>query len=163
MVSAIDVVSTMCDISCAATFGKLRCRSCTATCGFLQRGCCLYQSCAATNEKLHCNIQTAALQESVAFLSLSCGFQAPTFRLSRLGSVRWTKMTQNGHNDHFGQNGLILNWILAFARPNGPKGSILVHFRSILVHLGPSTVLWPLLRHAGFSHAIQGKGPKGLF
>ena len=32
---------------------------------------------------------------------------------------------------------------------NGPKWSILVHFglkRSILVHLGPPTVLWPLLK-----------------
>ena len=35
---------------------------------------------AATNEKLHCNIEKAALQESGAFLLLSCGFQAPTFR-----------------------------------------------------------------------------------
>ena len=38
------------------------------------------KSCAATNEKLHCNIEKAALQESGAFLPLSCGFQAPTFR-----------------------------------------------------------------------------------
>ena len=46
-------------------------------------------------------------------------------------------MAQNGQNDHFGQNDLIPNRILAF-----------VHFglkRSILVHLGPPTVLWPLL------------------
>ena len=42
------------------------------------------KSCAATNEKLHCNIQKAALQESGAFLPLSCGFQAPTFRPPRL-------------------------------------------------------------------------------
>ena len=34
-------------------------------------------SCAAANEKLHCNIEKAALQESNAFLPLSCGFQAP--------------------------------------------------------------------------------------
>ena len=56
-------------------------------------------------------------------------------------------MVQNGPNDHFGQNGLIPNWILAFARP---KWSILVYFglkRSILVHFhsGPPTVLWPFL------------------
>ena len=55
--------------------------------------------------------------------------------------VYWTKMAQNGPNDHFGQNDLIPNWILAFARPakmdqNGP----------FLVHLGPPTVLWPFLR-----------------
>ena len=60
--------------------------------------------------------------------------------------VCWTKMVQNGPNDHFGQNDLIPNWILAFARPKWTK---MVHFgpfkRSILVHLGPPTVLWPFL------------------
>ena len=45
----------------------------------------LTKSCAATSEKLHCNIGKAALQESGAFLPLSCGFQAPTFRHPRLG------------------------------------------------------------------------------
>ena len=43
------------------------------------------KSCAAASEKLHCNIDKAALQESGAFLPLSCGFQAPTFRHPRLG------------------------------------------------------------------------------
>ena len=43
------------------------------------------KSCAATNEKLHCNIEIAALQEDGAFLPLSCGFQAPTFRHPRFG------------------------------------------------------------------------------
>ena len=43
------------------------------------------KSCAAANEKLHCNIEKAALQESGAFLPLSCGFQAPTFRHPRFG------------------------------------------------------------------------------
>ena len=43
------------------------------------------RSCAAANEKLHCNIEKAALQESGAFLPLSCGFQAPTFRHPRFG------------------------------------------------------------------------------
>ena len=38
------------------------------------------KSCAAADEKLHCNIEKAALQESGAFLPLSCGLQAPTFR-----------------------------------------------------------------------------------
>ena len=59
--------------------------------------------------------------------------------------VYWTKMVQNGPNDHFGQNGLIPNWILAFARPRWTK---MVHFglkRSILFHLGPPTVLRPFL------------------
>ena len=43
------------------------------------------KSCAAASEKLQCNIEKAALQESGAFLPLSCGFQAPTFRHPRLG------------------------------------------------------------------------------
>ena len=43
------------------------------------------KSCAAAYAKLHCNIEKAALQESGAFLPLSCGFQAPTFRHPRLG------------------------------------------------------------------------------
>ena len=70
---------------CTAIFGKLRCRNCIATFAFLQSGSRFAKSCAATNEKLHCNIKKAALQESGAFLPLSCGFQAPTFRLPRLG------------------------------------------------------------------------------
>ena len=47
-------------------------------------------------------------------------------------------LDQNGPNDHFGQNALIPNWILAFPRP---KWTMLVHF-------GPfrSTVLWPFLK-----------------
>ena len=43
------------------------------------------QSCTATSEKLHCNIDKAALQESGALLPLSCRFQAPTFRHPRFG------------------------------------------------------------------------------
>ena len=40
-----------------------------------------------TKAALHSNIEKAALQESGAFLPLSCGFQAPTFRHPRLGSA----------------------------------------------------------------------------
>ena len=47
------------------------------------------QSCAAANEKLPCNIEKAALQESGAFLPLSCGFQAPTFRNPRWGLAEY--------------------------------------------------------------------------
>ena len=43
----------------------------------------LTKSCAATTEKLHRNIEKAVFQESGAFLPLSCGFQAPTFRHPR--------------------------------------------------------------------------------
>ena len=46
--------------------------------------------------------------------------------------VYWTKLDQHGPNSNFGQNALIPNRILAFARP---KGSILVHFG--LVFFGP--------------------------
>ena len=45
----------------------------------------LTRCCAAASEKLQCNIEKAALQESGAFLPLSCGFRAPTFRHPRLG------------------------------------------------------------------------------
>ena len=72
--------------SCAAVFGMLRCRSCTAAFAFLQCRCHFdLLSCAAASAKLQCNIEKAALQESGAFLPLSCGFQAPTFRHPRLG------------------------------------------------------------------------------
>ena len=46
-------------------------------------------------------------------------------------------MAQNGPNDRLGQNDLIPNWILAFARP---KWTILVHFGPFWpeeVHFGP--------------------------
>ena len=45
----------------------------------------LTKSCAAASKKPQRNIEKAALQESGAFLPLSCGFQAPTFRHPRLG------------------------------------------------------------------------------
>ena len=51
-------------------------------------------------------------------------------------------MVQNGPNDHFGQNDLIQNQILAFARPKWTK---MVHFGPFKVHFGPPTVLWPFL------------------
>ena len=82
-------------------------------------------------------------------------------------------MVQNGPNDHFGQNDLIPNWILAFARPKWTK---MVHFglkRSIFVHLGPPTVLWPFLKRVSkespgdcfetVSDTFWTPGPEGLF
>ena len=55
------------------------------------------KSCAAASEKLQCNIEKTTLQESGAFLPLSCGFQAPTFRHPRLGPAdsRERKMRTN--------------------------------------------------------------------
>ena len=54
----------------AAIFGMLRCRNRTATFAFLQCGRCFFLHCnkRTTVQKLHCNIQKAALQESGAFL-----------------------------------------------------------------------------------------------
>ena len=46
----------------------------------------LTKSCAAASKKLQCNIEKAALQESGAFLPLSCRFPAD-FKLPRLGST----------------------------------------------------------------------------
>ena len=44
----------------------------------------LSKSCAATSDKLQRSIEKKLrLQESGAFLPLSCGFQAPTFRNPR--------------------------------------------------------------------------------
>ena len=46
-------------------------------------------------------------------------------------------MVQNGPSDHFGQNDLIPNWILAFA---GPKWTKMVYFGPFWpeeVHFGP--------------------------
>ena len=60
----------------------------------------LTKSCAAASEKLQCNIEKAALQESGAFLPLSCGFQAPTFRHPRLGPAE-----QVGKKNVRGANG----------------------------------------------------------
>ena len=44
-------------------------------------------------KKLQCNIEKAALQESGAFLPLSCKFQAPTFRLPHLGPAEFLPWT----------------------------------------------------------------------
>ena len=52
----------------------------------------LTKSCTAASERLQCNIDKAALQESGAFLPLSCGLQAPTSRHPRLGPA-----DQGGH------------------------------------------------------------------
>ena len=46
-------------------------------------------------------------------------------------------MVQNGLNDHFGQNNLIPNPILAFARPKWTKMVRFGPFRLEEVHFGP--------------------------
>ena len=65
-VLAVSVVTaTPLISSCAAIFGKLRCRSCTAAFAFLQCGSHLYQKLrAATSEKLHCNIESCVAGKS---------------------------------------------------------------------------------------------------
>ena len=70
-----------------------------------------------------------------------------------VGKEYWTKMVQNGADDHFGQNDLVPNWILAFARPQWTK---MVHFGPFWpeeVHFGP-------FRSANRTLAIPGKDPK---
>ena len=51
-----------------------------------------------------------------------------------VGKCTGPKWSQNGPNDHFGQNDLILNRILAFAKSKWTK---MVHFWSQEVHFGP--------------------------
>ena len=63
-----------------------------------------------------------------------------------------TKMVQNGPNDHFGQNDLIPNWILAFARPKWTKMDQNVPFWPEEVYFGP-------FRSANRSLAIPDQGP----
>ena len=61
-------------------------------------------------------------------------------------------MVQNGPNDHFGQNALIPNWILAFARPKWTK---MVHFGPFWpeeVHFGPFRSANRTLAIADFRH-----------
>ena len=53
-------------------------------------------------------------------------------------------LDQNGPNDHFGQNDLIPNRILAFTRPKWTK----------IVHFGP---LWPQEVHFGPSRLVISK------
>ena len=53
-------------------------------------------------------------------------------------------MVQNGPNDHFGQNDLVPNRILALGDQMDQNGPLGVHFglkRPILAHSGPPTVL----------------------
>ena len=64
--------------SCAAEVALQHALFCNATVIFTP-------CCAATSKNLHGNIEKAVLQESGAFLTLSCGFQDPTFRLPPLG------------------------------------------------------------------------------
>ena len=64
--------------SCAAAVALQHSLFCSADAVFTR-------SCAATSEKLRCNIENPALQESGPFLPLSFGFQAPTFRRPHLG------------------------------------------------------------------------------
>ena len=68
-----------------AALQKLHCQHCL----FCSTEVIWTKSCAAANEKLHCNIEKAALQESGAFLPLSWGFQAPTFRHPRFGPAEF--------------------------------------------------------------------------
>ena len=47
-------------------------------------------------KNLQCSIEKAVLQESGAFLPLSCGFQAPTFRHPPLGPAERSGLHRSG-------------------------------------------------------------------
>ena len=68
--------------SCAAVFGTLRCRSCTATFAFLQCGCHF-------DQKLRCSKRKTAARHCKNCIArkwrFPAAFQAPTFRHPRLG------------------------------------------------------------------------------
>ena len=79
-----DMPATSENKTCAALFGKLRCRSCTASCVigcFCRAEVVCTKSCAAANEKLHCDIEKVHCRNG----TLSCPFTAD-FRPTHLGS-----------------------------------------------------------------------------
>ena len=86
---------------CAAIFGMLRCRSCTATFACLQCGSDLnnFDQKLRCRRKMQRNIDKVELQESGACLPLSCGFQAPMFRPPGLGPA------ETCVSSHFGPRG----------------------------------------------------------
>ena len=90
------------------------------------------KSCGAANEKLHCNIEKAALQESGAFLPLSCGFQAPTFRHPRLGPADQWGAEQESQRFLFLRS--VLCSTMAFA--SDPLTHDIVHISRDHVHIG---------------------------
>ena len=84
-----------------------------ATFAFLQCRRHFYQKPRCNQRKLHCNIGKAALQESGALLQLSCGSQAPTFRLPRLGptdSYRNSRVPQNSGEEGGARTCLLISF-----------------------------------------------------
>ena len=77
--------------SCAAEVALQQSLFCGAEVIFTKVALIFTKSCAAASKKLQCNIEEAALQESGAFLPLSCGFEALTFRPPRLGPAERSK------------------------------------------------------------------------
>ena len=127
---------------CAAGTALQHCLFCSAEVIWIK-------SCAAANQRLHCNIEKAALQESGAFLPLSCGFQAPTFRHPRFGpadctldgpnrqspiaSVQRTWSTLAGHSaSPRGTN----------TRPSNANRAIRIAAQRTQGPQGPYSVLW---------------------
>ena len=100
------------------------------------------KSCAAANEKLHCNIEKAALQESGAFLLLSCGFQAPTFRHPRFGpAAECTKIAHRRSLAIFtadsgiaGNSAVGIKFVPFNRREN--RRSLAIFFAEEIAHLG---------------------------
>ena len=92
------------------------------------------KSCAAANEKLHCNIEIAALQESGAFRPLSCGFRAPTFRHTRF------RLAETIGNEN--QPEVFQTEVFPWTSAQGVRSKMLVFtgFR------GPDRSFWPDVR-----------------
>ena len=65
---------------------------------FCSANAILIKSCAAASEKTEVQHGKTALQESGAFLPLSCGFQAPTSRHPRLGPAEVKLVLAVGSN-----------------------------------------------------------------
>ena len=129
----------------------LRCRNCTATLAFLQCGSHL-------DQKLHCSKRKTALQhrkscvaESGAFLLLSCGFEAPTFRYPRFGPAEIFTMSEtrndyhqrrNHPHHHFGQLTRTMVWVLS-GRKLRPWSEFPFLYRfTVLLNSGGSNSPW---------------------
>ena len=144
-----------CNMPQAKTEVALQCSECCAAETALQhRLFCSAEaiwtrSCAAANEKLHCNIEKAALQESGAFLPLSCGFQAPTFRHPRLGPAEFGMLARNRPGIR-PELGICSEFTpktaqTSHARNSPHNTSLVLHPRKTVISLpstGPTTKFW---------------------
>ena len=139
--------------SCAAIFGKLRCRSCTATLAFLQWEVIFTKSCPSTSEKLHCNIDKLRCRK----VALSCRFPED-FRLPRLGPADFCGIADSRccTPTSFCQSGLAQSK----DRPN--KGGIAEEDRTIGGITRNSIANRATVGHQGHHSALQPRGSHAL-